>query len=73
MEDLSRRLYGACNRMHDAVSKFYEDVHPDGDPIEDQDDITALCIDLKYYIRLELDYVKELIKEQNEEANSFLN
>ena len=36
MEELSNRLYSACDRMHDEVTKFYEAVHPDGKPIENE-------------------------------------
>ena len=65
MEELSKRLYSACDRMHDEVTKFYEAVHPDGKPIENEEDLSNLSADLKYYMRLELDYIKELIKEQD--------
>ena len=68
MEELSSRLFSACSRMHDAVTGFYEDVQPDGNTIEDEDTLLALTTDLKYSIRLELDYVKELIKEENEQV-----
>lgn len=64
MEELSNRLYSACDRMHDEVTKFYEAVHPDGKPIENEEQLSELSAELKYYMRLELDYVKELIKEQ---------
>ena len=66
MEELSSRIFSACNRMNDAVTEFYENVHPDGGPIKDEEDLLKLTVDLKYSIRLELDYVKELIKESNE-------
>ena len=66
MQELSERLFSACKRMHDAVDQFYEDIHPDVSPTDSKDDIHHLCSDLKYYIRLELDYVKELIREENE-------
>ena len=68
MEELSSRLFSACTRMHDAVTGFYEEVHPDGTPIKDEETLLALTTDLKYSIRLELDYVKELIKEENEQV-----
>jgi len=51
--------------MHDEVTKFYEAVHPDGKPIENEEQLSELSAELKYYMRLELDYVKELIKEQD--------
>lgn len=66
MEELSNKLFSACNRMHDAVTNFYEDMHPKGNPIEDQEELAKLSVELKYFIRLELDYVKELIKEEHE-------
>ena len=68
MEELSSRLFSACDRMHDAVTEFYENVHPDGAPIRDEESLLTLTIDLKYSIRLELDYIKELIKEENEQV-----
>jgi len=55
--------------MHDAVTGFYEDVHPDGNTIEDEEVLLTLTVDLKYSIRLELDYIKELIKEDNEQVD----
>ena len=51
--------------MHDEVTKFYEAVHPDGKPIENEEQLSELSAELKYYMRLELDYIKELIKEQD--------
>ena len=68
MEELSSRLFSACSRMHDAVTEFYDNVHPDGTPIKDEETLLVKTTDLKYSIRLELDYVKELIKEENEQV-----
>jgi hypothetical protein len=66
MNDLSERLFAACNRMGDAVTEFYDEIHPEGEPDISMEDLSHLISDLKYYIRLELDLVKDLFKEEHE-------
>jgi len=69
MNDLSERLFAACNRMGKAVTEFYDEIHPEGEPDVSMEDLGHLIHDLKYYIRLELDLVKELFKERDELAS----
>ena len=69
MNDLSERLFAACNRMGQAVTEFYDDLHPEGEPDVSMEDLVHLIRDLKYHITLELDLVKELFKERDELAS----
>ena len=72
MNDLSERLFAACNRMSEAVTNFYDDIHPKGEPDVSMEDLSQLIQDLKYHIRLELDLVKELFKEREEMSSEDL-
>tara|TARA_R100001440_G_C2495922_1_gene115822 strand:+ start:735 stop:899 length:165 start_codon:yes stop_codon:yes gene_type:complete len=52
--------------MGQAVTEFYDEIHPEGEPDVSMEDLGHLIYDLKYYIRLELDLVKELFREKDE-------
>jgi hypothetical protein len=66
LEEMSERFFEACNRIHNETNNLYENLHPSGAPLTDQEEMGVVMYEFKQYIRLELDLVKTLIDEYHE-------
>lgn len=66
--DLSERYFEAFERMHYNLSEILEMLHTeDGDPISDPEVVGDIVITLRQYLNLEMDLIRELSKEFNEQ------
>jgi len=67
---LSETYYSACERMHTYVTAFYDEfMHTeDGKPISDPEEIAKAIFSLRQSMNLEIDLVRELAKEYNEQV-----
>ena len=65
---LSETYYSACERMHSYVSAFYDEfMHTEeGNPINDLDEINRAILELRQSMNIELDLIREAVKEHNE-------
>ena len=67
---LSEAYYNACARMHGYVTAFYDEfMHTDeGQPINNPEDIAKAIFTLRQSMNLEIDFIREIAKEYNEQS-----
>ena len=66
---LSEMYYNACERMHRYVAAYYdESMHNEsGEPISNIDDINKGVSELRQAMNIEIDLIREVSKEYNEQ------
>lgn len=70
-KDLSERYFSAFERMHYNLSEILEMLHDQGgDPLYDPELVSDIVVTLRQYLALEMDLIKELSKEYNEQQIS---
>ena len=64
-DELSWQYCGACVRMREHVTAFYDEfMHDeDGEPITDTDKINRAILELRQAMNIELDLIREAAKE----------
>jgi|DEB0MinimDraft_4_1074332.scaffolds.fasta_scaffold00234_18 hypothetical protein len=67
MRELSELFHGACNRIHEATTKLYEELHmADGNPATDRDFVSMKLSDWRQWVNLEIDLIRQSVKEHEE-------
>ena len=65
--ELCWQYCGACVRMREHVTAFYDEFMHDeeGEPITDKDKINRAILDLRQAMNIELDLIREAAKEKH--------
>ena len=65
---LSKLYFDASQRMRHYVTAFYdESMHTDeGEPVESLDEVNQAILELRQCTNIELDLIREAVKEYNE-------
>ena len=66
--ELSKLYFDASSRMRQYVTAFYDEfMHTEeGNPINDLDEINRAILELRQSMNIELDLIREAVKEHNE-------
>jgi len=65
-KELSRMYHVACTRVHAEMDSLYDKLHTDeGDPVESIEQVGQVMYGLITRIGIELDLIKEAVKEYN--------
>ncbi len=68
---LSKTYSGACNRMHEAITKLYEAVHTNaGEPVVGVEYVIDRVSECRRVVLMEADLMREVVREYDEESNS---
>ena len=66
--ELSKLYFDASSRMRHYVTAFYDEfMHTEeGNPVNDLDEINRAILELRQSMNIELDLIREAVKEHNE-------
>ena len=65
---MTSRMYSdCCNRMHKSINDFYENIHTKhGEAKNSMDQIKMLTAEMRSFLSIELDLIKEICREYQE-------